>query len=405
MRILLLGAGDPQVAFINLLHDHGHFVLLVSYETNPIARKYADEYFEVSTLDIEAVAKIAQTHSVDRIIAVCTDQALYTMAIVSEMLGLPCYLTKSQVEKCTKKNEMKDLLKCSSVKCADYQFVNDEKSAGSFECKLNYPLVVKPVDCNSSKGVQKVSSSVDLKHSINVAMTYSRSKKAIIEEYIEGREITIDGFVDKGRFILLMASELKKQSTSNTDFLIVGSETLLLSDEEFKKKIESICQRIVDEARVDTAPFIAQMVECKGELYVIEYSLRTGGGEKYRVIKESTTVDVLEQTMHLMVGETVRIEPQYDPNVFSTVFLYGNKGTIGMIYGLKELVQDDIISFYYIYKEPGFVIGDTIRGSGDRILGFTIKSGVKNEIEKKIAVACDKIKVLNSCGQNMIKVF
>ena len=92
MKALVLAGGFPQIALIEELKKRNITVLLADYYPNPVAKPYADEFYQVSTLDIAAITELARTEKVDFLITACTDQALLTVAKVSEELGLPCYI-------------------------------------------------------------------------------------------------------------------------------------------------------------------------------------------------------------------------------------------------------------------------------------------------------------------------
>ena len=400
MRILLLGAGEPQEHFIKYLHKAGHEVFLLTYDKKPIAAKYADRFFQKSTLDIEAVYQVAKEQRADRIIAVCTDQALHTMCVVSEMLGLPCYLSLEQVEKCTKKNSMKELLEKNGVKTAPYITVNSIQNFD--EEKITFPVVVKPADCNSSKGVRKINNENELRNALDVALTLSRTDTAVIEKYINGRELTVDGFVKDGKFNLLLISEIKKTSVDGVDFLITGSETVSGIEPDVKREISSIFQRIVDALELSNSPFISQIIISDDGIYVVEFSARTGGGEKYRVIRDLTGVDVLDQVINILEEKSIEIEPSNNEEIYATTFLYGREGVIKQIVGFEELLEQGIISSYYIYKESGTVTLASIKSSGDRIAGFTVRGIDKNEINKKREIALSQVKIIDAQGQNMM---
>ena len=87
---------------------------------------------------------------------------------------------------------------------------------------MSFPVIVKPVDCNSSKGVVKVNSNLELQEAVNTAIRYSRTDNAIVEDFVSGRELTIDAFVQGGKSQVLCISELDKIK-SNNSFIIFRS--------------------------------------------------------------------------------------------------------------------------------------------------------------------------------------
>lgn len=156
MKIIILAGGNDQAALIQELRTkiRDVEVLLIDYIPNVVAAKYADRHILESTMDLAKVKEIALNEKVDYIMTACTDQSLLTMAVVSEELGLPCYLSKKQVLNLTNKMYMKKLMIESSIPTSKFKtFTSNEKFDTS---GLTYPLIIKPVDSNSSKGVRKV---------------------------------------------------------------------------------------------------------------------------------------------------------------------------------------------------------------------------------------------------------
>ena len=103
----MLAGGSDQIALINELKSRGHYVILVDYFDNPPARNYADEHVQASTLDVEKVRETVVLKKADLVCTACTDQALLTVADVSQQLGLPCYISYQTALNVTNKSYMK----------------------------------------------------------------------------------------------------------------------------------------------------------------------------------------------------------------------------------------------------------------------------------------------------------
>ena len=88
MKALVLAGGFPQIALIRELKRRNITTLLADYYPNPVAKPYADAFFQISTLDVPAITDLARREQVDFLITACTDQALLTVAQVSEELVL-----------------------------------------------------------------------------------------------------------------------------------------------------------------------------------------------------------------------------------------------------------------------------------------------------------------------------
>ena len=107
-------------------------------------------------MDVDRIKQIAQEYSVDLITTACTDQALLTVAQVSEELGLACYISCQCVLNVTNKSYMKRKFESCDIPSARHCIVDSSDNLFEKTKHLRWPLVVKPVDCNSSKGVVRV---------------------------------------------------------------------------------------------------------------------------------------------------------------------------------------------------------------------------------------------------------
>jgi len=115
MKALVLAGGYPQIALIRELQSRGITVVLADYYAQPVARPYADVFYQVSTLDVPGITRVARDEQVDFLITACTDQALLTVAQVSETLGLPCYIDYQTALNVTNKSYMKRMFALHQV--------------------------------------------------------------------------------------------------------------------------------------------------------------------------------------------------------------------------------------------------------------------------------------------------
>ena len=158
---IVLGGTSPHVLLVNKLKDRGYYVILIDYLDNPPAKQVADEHIQESTLNQDKVLEIAKHRKVSLVISTCIDQVNSVCCYVAEKLGLPhpySYKTSLDV---TDKGLMKKIMADNGIPTSSYTLTNSvEKIDWS---KVSYPAVVKPVDCNSSKGVKRVDSDEETK--------------------------------------------------------------------------------------------------------------------------------------------------------------------------------------------------------------------------------------------------
>lgn len=399
-KALVLAGGFPQIALIKELKSRGIFTALADYYENPVAKPYADAFYRASTLDIETITEIAQKEEVDFLITACTDQALLTVARVSEKLGLPCYIDYQTALNVTNKQYMKKVFNQRNIPTAKH-VIMAEFDAACIE-GMQYPLIVKPVDCNSSKGVKRVENLEELKAAFSNAVCLSRTDTALVEEFIDGEELSADVYVEDGVAHVLSVSSLDKIANNDKFVIFRGRYSSEVVD-RVHELVRGIAQQIADAFGLKNSPMLIQMITDGERAFVLEFSARTGGGIKYLLIKKASGFDVISAVVDLTLGEKPHFEKAIPENKFIiNDFIYCKPGRFDRIEGFEEMKEDGTISDYYLFKWRGAEF-DTIENSGDRVGGFTVQADTWEDLLKKHKKALDSMRVLDDQGNDIMR--
>lgn len=400
MKALVLCGGVPQIALIKELKSRGIKTLLADMNEKVAARKYADEFYKVSVLDIDAVRTLAKEQKVDFVITVCADQVLQVMAQVSEELGLPCYIDFKTAENVSKKSFMKTVFAENGVPTS--RFVLMDEFCEEKISNLDYPLIVKPIDAYSSRGVCKVTSLEELKVAFEKAKKISRSGGVIVEEFVEGDEITVDVYVEDGKAQVLCLSNLYKIGEDGK-FVINRSRIPALLSEEKKEQIRDAAQKIADAFGLKNSPMLIQLISNKDKISVVEFCARTGGGVKFLMIKKISGFDVVKAVVDLTLGEKPHYEKkETTPAVTVNEFVYCNPGVFDHLEGFEELLNEGVITEYSQFKAEGAEFS-TINGSGDRVAYFSIEAQTPEEVLKRHKIANERIRAISKENKDLIR--
>lgn len=395
-KVLVLAGGFDQIAFINKLKKKGKYVILADYFENPPAKNYADEHFQISTLDEEAVYNLAIKENVALVTTACTDQALLTAARVSEKLDLPTYISAKTAMDVTNKAYMKKCFIENNIPTARAVLVEEYPVCKEQieQCSM-FPLIVKPCDCNSSKGVTKVKDKEELFTAVEKAFDMSRSNKVIIEEYIEGREISIDVWVEKESAKILAVSETKKIPNVDDSFTIFQSQYPTKGIERYKEQIEDIADNIARAFHLSDCPMLIQALIKEDQIFVIEFSARMGGGTKYKLIEYISGIDIMEVYTNRILGiKEQNIQPKWSEKIVELDYLYTENGTVTEIRGLDKCIEMGVISDYFQYKSLGSKI--TMRKtSSDRTAGILLVADSEEKMGIFRKSALDNIQILD----------
>lgn len=399
MKALVLCGGIPQIELINQLKSRGVTVVLADMNEKVEGRKYCDIFYPVSVLDADAVKDVAIKEKVDFVITVCADQVLEVVAKVSEELGLPCYIDYETASNVSKKSYMKKIFEQNGIPTSKFVIMTDcdmEKIKD-----LDYPIIVKPIDSYSSRGVNKVFNDREFKIAFNEAKKISRAKQVVAEEFAQGNEVTVDVYVEEGVAKLLTTSNSDKVEGSG--FVIHRTRNPADISESLKQEIEIIAQKIANAFGLKNSPMLIQLITDGSKISVIEFCARTGGGIKFRLIKRVSGFDVVKAVIDLTLGIKPHFEvPNKKQKYIINEFLYGKAGTFDHLEGFEELLRDGIIDEYHQLKSQGTQIGE-IKSSSDRIACFTVETEDKELLMKNHAIANQRVKALNTSGEDMLR--
>lgn len=398
---LVLGGTSAHIALLENLKARKYFTILIDYYDNPPAKKYADEHLRESTLNEEAVLKIAKEREADLVISTSIDQANVTACYVGEKLNLPIPYSYETALKVTNKILMKNIMLENDIPTAKPFFWDIVENIN--EKELIFPLIVKPADSNGSLGVKKVNNTVQLMSAFKKAKEISRSNSVIVEELKKGIEISVDAFVQESSVEIIMIRQKYKlpeergmvlQSPGSFSPAYVGTESF--------KKLKKIIEKICNSFNLKHTSLLVQAILSDDEINIIEFAPRIGGGMSYRTIFLNTGFDIVDAT----VNSYLQIKKQYEytlPNSYIlTIIVYAKKGIFSHIEGVPELICKSIILEFYQYKTKGMVIGDDM-STRSRIGAFLVKANSYEKAVENALVAIETLNVYNDKNESIMR--
>lgn len=400
MKALVLCGGVPQIALIKELKSRGIETVLADMNENVKARAYADKFCRASVLDVEAIKAVAIEEKVDFLITVCADQVLEVVAKIADELGLPWYIDSETAENVSKKSYMKRIFWENGVPTTKYVVV-DGYDKEKFSA-LSYPIIVKPTDAYSSRGVTKVNNDEELKSALGLALSISREGRAIVEEFAEGEEISVDVYVEGGVAHVLCLTNLYKIGEDGK-FVINRSRIPADVSEEIAGQIAKTAQKIATAFGLSDTPMLIQLISDGKKISVVEFCARTGGGIKFQMIKKFSGFDVVRAVVDLTLGIKPHVgEIKKPERITINEFVYCKPGTLERVEGFRELLSEGVICDYSEFKMPGSVFGE-IKGSGDRVAFFSIEADSKSELLEKHRSANERIRAISTQGEDLIR--
>ena len=401
MKALVIAGGLPQITLIDELKERGIETILIDGGAAPIARDHADRFYRTDIFDTEAVKQIAQKEQVDFAITVCADQVLLVVAQVAEELGLPWYIDYATARLVSDKELMKKMFADNGIPTSRYAVMKDLEPEKIRD--LHYPLIVKPVDAYSSKGVKKVQDADELKDAFDNAKSISRSGSVIVEEFFEGEEISVDLFVSDGKAKVLCISNSDKVKDDD-HFAIYRGLFPAHVPETIREEITRVSQRIADAFQIRNAPMLVQMLTDGQKVTVLEFCARTGGAMKWLLIRRASGVDVIKAVIDLTMGIkpdiTIR-EPE--TKYIVNEFIYCKAGVYDHLEGFEEQLQKGNITDYRVLKGKGWKFSGSVTCSTDRICGITVQADTTEELRRKHGEFIGAVRVADAEGNDIMR--
>lgn len=400
MKAIVVAGGVAQAALITELKARGIYTILVDRNPKAYAVPYADAFFPISTMDIDGIRQLAIDQQADMVLSACADQVLLVCAKVSEDLGLPSYIDYETAKTVSDKELMKERFVRFGIPTAHHVVMAEldmEKLTG-----FEYPLIVKPVDCYSSRGVRKVENEEELRAAFADAVRLSRTDTALVEEFCEGIELTVDAYVEGGIAHVLTTSVSEKTGEENR-FVIYRTLNPAPVSETIMVQVKDACQKIAEAFGLVDSPMLVQMIADENKINVLEFCARTGGCIKFRLIQKASGFDVIKAAADLVLGLKPHVEELKSENRYiSNTFLYSKPGIFDHLEGFEEAKAAGLITDYVNFSAPGREF-DTVTCSGDRLACFTVQGDDLPALQEAYRKALAMISALDTEGNDMIR--
>jgi biotin carboxylase len=400
-KAIVLGGTVPHIELIQQLKNRGYYTILIDYFDNPPAKSFADRHIQESTLDLEKCLSITRSLNANLVISGCVDQANITSCYVSELLGLPRPYSYQTAKNITNKGYMKRVMMENHIPTSAFYYIEN-----SFEIEgidLKYPVMVKPADSNSANGVKLAVDKESMKHYLKKAIEISRNKKAIVEEYVKGPEISAYCIIRNKKAQLVMTAE--RLSVYDRDDQVIKCYSTIAPariSQKAKSKAEQVATDIARVFDLDNTPLFFQAIVQGDDLNVIEFAPRVAGGISFRTIKENTGYDMISAVIDSYLGKKLSGVFHRPQHILTVNMVYGLDGIFDHMTGYEELIKQGIITDFYFLKTKGSVI-DNSRASSSRLAAFIVCADSIEDSRRKVNTAFNHLNAFDSQGNIMIR--
>lgn len=372
-KIMILGASILQLPAIKKAKDMNLEVVVVDMNPDAVGFKIDGIKKEIiSTIDIPEILKAAKRHSIDGIMTLATDMPMRAVATVAKemnLVGISC----DTAVKATDKAEMRKALKEAGVLVpVFYEVATKEEYLEAVKNikNLGYRCIIKPTDNSGSRGIVLLEDydNKTVEGAYTYSMEASRSGKLMVEEYMEGKEVSVETISIDGKCHVIQITD--KLTTGAPYFVEMGHSQPSFCRGRLKMQIEQIAIEANSAIGIKNGPSHTEIKITKDGPKIVEIGARLGGDNITTYLTPlSTGVDMVECCIKISLGEKVDLSSKY--NKASAIrYFKTDSGYIRSIRGIDAAKRVSGIKQVYVVHGMGEKM-DGIKCSGDRS-GFVI---------------------------------
>lgn len=381
-KLLIIGGSILQLPAIKLAKELGYYTIIADYDPNAIGIKYADEYHNVSTIDEIGITQLAQHLKPDGIMTLATDMPMRSIAKATTTLGLAGIGYDTAV-KSTDKGEMIKAFEAYGVEHPWYYIIKDKEQFNKVLSCIKFPCIIKPTDNAGNRGVTYAANKKELIESYDYSYSNSRSGNVIIEEYMSGREVSVEIIVVDSVVNIIAITD--KQTLGIPHFVEVGHSQQSQLKYEDISKIKDLAIRAVQAIGINNSPAHVEIMLTDDGPKMVELGARLGGGcITTHLVPLSTGVDMIKAVIDLSLGKKPDISPKFDKGS-ALLHITNVEGIIKHISGIEDAMKIEGVQEVTLLKEEGDEVHYFKNGS-DRI-GYVIAQGVD---AKDALIKCEK---------------
>lgn len=356
-----------QLPAIQKAKGLGLQVAVVDMDCNAPGILYADCYFEVSTNDVANILSVAEIFRPDAVMTLATDMPMRSVAAVAEKFGLHA-ISPDVAVRATDKIEMIRCFETYKIPHPWFEVITSEKELDTLLVKHLPPFIMKPNDASGSRGVILVDDIQEVRGAFLYSKSISKSGFVLIEEYMQGPEVSVEVMTIKGQTTVLAVTD--KLTTGAPFFVEMGHSQPSVLSNEIIEKVKDIAIKAVQAIGIDNSPSHVEIIVTEDGPKLVEIGARLGGDciTTY-LIPLSIGVDMVTACILLALGQEPDILPKYQKGA-AIRYVKCKKGILQDIIGLDKAMSDPNIKHIEIVKKVGDKI-IPVHSSGDRV-GYVI---------------------------------
>lgn len=409
-RLLILGANPETIPIIEIAKKMGVYTIVTDYNPDAPAKKYADKSFDVDGMDIEGLVRLGETEHVDGIMVGVADTLVSPYQQVCSRLNKPCYLTEEMVKTFNnKENFKKNCEKFGIHGVPDYKVSpvpTDEEIQN-----IQFPVIVKPVDSCSGKGITLCHNRRDLEKGIKKALDFSKRKRYLVEQYMIDNDVSIYYTIKEGEYYLSSLSDRYTNRDQGELCPVCVGDIFPshLLNEFMNGTHQNFCKMFQAYGIKDGVMFIQAFYK-DGKFCVYDPGFRLQGGGYHIILNAVNGFDHRKMLIHYALTGSMGEEdlremndPMMRGKAVAVIWFLLDEGTIASIEGMEFIKNHPSIVYVIKRFTCGDIITKEMTGTEQQVfLRLFVVCKNKEELKRLIKELNSRISVKDQNGKEMV---
>ena len=346
-NLAIIGASYLQLPLIEKAKEMGYTTHVFAWAANDVGEKAADYFYPISIIEKDDILNKCKEIGICGICSIASDVAMVTVNYVANALNLVGN-TLDATYKSTNKHAMRLAFEDNGDPSPKSYLVDENTDFSSLQ--LEYPIIVKPTDRSGSRGIFKLYNPEGLKEAVNHAIGESFEKKALVEEFAEGQEYSVEFISYKGEHNFLALTH--KYTTGEPHFIETGHLEPAPVGSDVIEKVKNVVSHALDTLGLKNGASHSELkIDKNGNIKLIEIGGRMGGdciGSD--LVRYSTGYDFVRMVIDVACGKAPVFEKVCEPCAVKSLFMF-TQGDVDEFERMKQEKPDRILKLVSYHPE------------------------------------------------------
>lgn len=368
-KVILLGAIAPFCDLADEMKDMGICPVICDYYSDAPAKKMGYPAYDISTMDLENLIKVAKFHQIDGVVSAFSDRNLVMAYEIGKELELPQLFEIDKIELLTDKKRMKEFFIKARLPVIKYRILRRGFELDSIK-RMRFPMIVKPVDAYGSRGIFVCENAEQIRMHFQdvIRESLKYEDQIIVEEFYPGDEISINAWVKDGRPYLTCVYDVIRNYHSDIQLAAVNFPSKYVCGNTVF--FEKLLEHTVKECRVENGPVTLQCFIGMDGIKIGELLYRLAGGSTYLYATYLGGPNLAKMQIQHSIGQPI------DYQNLETYQMAGQGIEDGFVYFDIQFMTLWQGKIYYSFTETE--IAEKIRGCVDFRAYYTSGAFVQN---------------------------